>query len=68
MEHLDKLSQAQDTSEITYYNYLILLHTTALQLNLKRPKHSTHHTQVKSINSTSNHNNNKSGHGGKGHC
>ena len=48
VEHLGKLGQAQGTSEITYHNYLALLHTTAFQLNLKRPKHATHHTEVNS--------------------
>ena len=42
VEHLDKVSQAQGISEITYHNYLIVLNTTAFQLDLKRPKHSTH--------------------------
>ena len=34
IEHLDRLSQAQGTSEITYHNYLSLLHTTAFELDL----------------------------------
>ena len=41
VEHLDKLSQVQGTSEIASHNYLTLLHTTTCQLDLKRPKHST---------------------------
>ena len=53
IEHLDKLRQAQGTSEIINHNYLTLLHTTAFQLNLKQPKHLTHHTEVNSTNSTS---------------
>ena len=36
IEHLNELGQAQGTSEITYHNYLTLLHTTAFQLNLKQ--------------------------------
>ena len=50
VEHLDKLGQAQGTSEITYHNYLTLLHTTAFQLDLKWPKCSTHHTEVNNTN------------------
>ena len=56
VEHLDKLGQAQGNSEITHHNYLTLLCSTAFQLDLKRPKHSTHHTQLNSTNSTSNNN------------
>ena len=67
MEHVDKLSQAQGTSEISYHNYLTLLCTTAFQLDLKRHKLYTHHTQVNNTNSTSNQNNNKSGCDGRGH-
>ena len=66
IEHLDRLGQAQGSSEINYHNYLTLLHTKVFQLDLKRPKHSTHHTQVNTTNSTSSNNNNSSGHGGRG--
>ena len=37
VEHLDKLCQAQVTSEITCHDYLTLLCTTSFQLKLKRP-------------------------------
>ena len=66
-EHLDKLNQVQHISEITYHNYITLLCTTAFQLDLKRPKHSTHDIQVHTSKSTPNNNNNDSGCGGKGH-
>ena len=65
VEHLDKLRQAHGMSEITYH-YLTLLHTTAFQLDLKRPKCSTHCTEVNNTNSTSNNNDIASTHGGKG--
>ena len=64
IEHLDRVSHAQHTSEISYHNYLALLCTTAFKLDLKQPKHSMHCTQVNNTSSTSSHNNNSSGHGG----
>ena len=66
IEHLDKLGLAHGTSEITYYNYLTLLYTTAFQLDLKRPKCSKHHTEVNSTNSTPI-KSKSSSHGGCGH-
>ena len=51
-------------SKSTYHNHLTLLHTTVSQLDLKGPKHSTHHTLVNTTNSTSS-NHNNSGCGGK---
>ena len=56
VDHLDKISQAQGTSKINYHSHLTLLYTTDFQLDLKKPKHSTHHTEVNNTNSTSNNN------------
>ena len=67
IEHLDKPSQAQGTSETTYHNYLRLQCTTAFQLDSKRPKCSTHYTQVNTTTSSSSNSNNTTGCGGKGH-
>ena len=67
VKHLDKLSQTQGSSKVPYHSYLLLLCTTAFQVNFKRPKHSTHQTEVNSTHSTSNNNNKSSGHNGKGH-
>ena len=53
IEQIDRLSQAQGISEISYHNYLLLLCTMAFQLDLKWTKRSTHHTQVVNTNSTS---------------
>ena len=63
IEHLDKLRQAQGMSKITYHNYLILLCTTAFQLDLKCPKCSMNHTKVSSTNSAPNNSKSSSCHG-----
>ena len=66
VEHLDKLGQPKAPSRSLITNYLTLQCTTAFQLDLKRPTHSTHHTDVNRTNSTSNNNNKSSVHNGKG--
>ena len=67
VKHLDKLGQAQSTSAITYHNYLMLLCSTDFQLDFKRPKCSTHQSEVNSTNPNSNNHHRSSGCNGKGH-
>ena len=75
--HSDMLGQVQGSAAITYHNYLAILCFIAFHLDLKRPKHSDHMTQVKNTNHTSTrgsvsscggrHHGCNGGHGGHGH-